>query len=155
MLRNIISNIISKEKVLPLNHRGSRGRAFEYRFLERSLEVEADTPFVGARVVVGQAAHITYADEFEDIVDAGFHLPVRLVAHDMRSGGETVDEVIICVFCRVVLIRERSPESFHIDKLPPFQSSDKRDTVEDLSVEVPFPAPEHLSVVEELPVLDE
>lgn len=97
--------------------------------LERCLEVKSDAPLAHARIVVGQSAYISYAYEFEDIVDTSFHFPVGLIAHDMRVDRKAVNEIIIRVLRRVVLVSESSPEALDIHKLSPFESSDEWDAV--------------------------
>lgn len=66
----------------------------------------------------------------EDIVDAGFHLPIGFTAHGMGIGRELIEYGVARALGRIVLVGKVAPETFHVDKLTPFEPSDERDTVE-------------------------
>ena len=132
-------------------------------------EHAANAPFVYARRVgVGEAAHVFNVEEFEDVVDAGYDLDVRLfIIHSVRGvgvravgvevSGEVEEAAVSGVALEegVVFLRERAPQHVAGDVFAPFQLFEQGDAVEDFAVHVPRNHQRGVAVVEKLHVVDE
>ena len=132
-------------------------------------EHAANAPFVYARRVgVGEAAHIFYVEVFEDVVNAGYDLNVRLfVVHNaggvgvaavgVEVSGEVEQAAVgsIALEEGVVFLRERAPQHVAGDVFAPFQFFEQGNAVEDFAVHVPGKHQRGVAVVEKLHVVDE
>ena len=94
-------------------------------------------------------------DQLEDIVDTYNQFDIgALGIHDMTPLGEVHQFVATLILIQegVILIRQVTPEHIHGEILTPLQLLDQRDTVEELSVQVPREHHRSITVVQELHV---
>ena len=120
--------------------------------LELEVNGEADAvllQFVASvdvgHIVVGESAYILDGDDLEDVADADGEFHVGFVAHDEGglssvSCGEDEEVGIVGVLKGVVAVGKVCVEHLESDVFTQFEFLEQRDTVENLSVEVPVDA---------------
>ena len=88
-------------------------------------------------VIIVEAANIIDSEELEDIVHAGYKLPVWRLAKGIGVGRELEEFLIIDVLARVVLAGQIAPNTLDGYLFPPLQLLDERNAVEQLAVHIP------------------
>ena len=88
-------------------------------------------------VVIVEAANIINSEELEDVVHAGYNLPVWRLAKGIGVGRELEELLIIEVLARVVLAGQIAPNTLDGYIFTPLQLLDERNAVEQLAVHIP------------------
>ena len=88
-------------------------------------------------VIIVEAANIIDSEELEDVVHAGYKLPVWRLAKGIGVGRELEELLIIEVLARVVLAGQIAPNTLDGYIFTPLQLLDERNTVEQLAVHIP------------------
>ena len=88
-------------------------------------------------VIIVEAANIIYSEELEDVVHAGYKLPVWRLAKGIGVGRELEELLIIEVLARVVLAGQIAPYTLDGYIFTPLQFLDERNAVEQLAVHIP------------------
>ena len=88
-------------------------------------------------VIIVEAANIIDSEELEDVVHAGYKLPVWRLAEGIGVGRELEELLIIEVLARVVLAGQIAPNTLDGYLFTPLQLLDARNAVEQLAVHIP------------------
>lgn len=88
-------------------------------------------------VIIVEAANIIDSEELEDVVHAGYKLPVWRLAKGIGVGRELEELLIIEVLARVVLAGQIAPNTLDGYIFTPLQLLDERNAVEQLAVHIP------------------
>ena len=88
-------------------------------------------------VIIVESANIIYSEELEDVVHAGYKLPVWRLAKGIGVGRELEELLITDVLARVVLAGQIAPNTLDGYIFTPLQLLDEWNAVEQLAVHIP------------------